>query len=110
MCDLRNEECSQVWNNTTRMAKKEHTCECCGRLIAPREKYTRTFSLHDGYAQSWKSCRECARDIAAFGKEHHFYPAPDYFDEYLQRCIYEGDNARRWDAMRRRIKARSSAR
>lgn len=106
MCNLGGEERSDFWKVTSQKAKTAHKCACCSRVIQAGEKYTKTFSVYDGSCTTEKTCRDCARDISAFGKEHRFYPLGSSFMEYLDQCIDWGENERRWKAMAGRIEAR----
>lgn len=46
---------SQCW----RTAKKDHTCEECGRQIWPGERYQYTVQKFDGSLTAWKTCAHC---------------------------------------------------
>jgi hypothetical protein len=90
MCDIDFDPCD-VWRETRRKARKQHTCDCCGGTILPGTHYVSHFSLFEGDTTSEKICAACDADRDVFGKEHGTYPCPSYFPEVLTECIADGD-------------------
>ncbi len=101
MCDFYPDESATVWRQSQHRANKEHRCDCCFRTVRVGQQYQYTFSVFEGEAHSERACLPCARAIAAFGKEHSFYPDANSFAEYLNDCIEDGDeDSGRWRPMR----------
>ena len=50
-----------VLRNTTPTARKEHTCEFCGGIIAIGEKYERQTNNYDGILYDWVCHCECCK-------------------------------------------------
>ncbi|AYN58912.1 hypothetical protein PP634_gp86 [Arthrobacter phage Richie] len=62
-------------NTTARRARKQHTCEECGRIIEPGETYHRTAGSWEGDFFTNVACAHCN----AFRK--HIDKADDYYRE-----------------------------
>lgn len=45
---------------TKPVARKQHSCENCGRTINQGEKYHRYDGIYDGRASAWKTCGHCS--------------------------------------------------
>lgn len=41
------------------VARKEHKCSTCYRVIGAGEVYSRQFCVFDGNSYAWKQCRHC---------------------------------------------------
>jgi hypothetical protein len=54
-CDY---DAPKVYRATIRRARKEHTCEECGRKINPKEKYEHVFGVWE-YVGNFKTCDRC---------------------------------------------------
>ncbi len=110
MCDFYADEVAEVWKQTTRRAKKEYRCQCCGSSIRAGQRYEYTFTVFEGEAHSTRACLPCSRAIATFGKAHSFYPDPFSFSDYLNECIDDGDDdGKRWRPMRNALNRRRTA-
>lgn len=46
-------------SSTNPVARIEHQCQWCYRVIDPGETYRRTGQIFDGSKYTWKSCQHC---------------------------------------------------
>jgi hypothetical protein len=87
-----------VYNEHERIAKKEHICSECGRIIAIKEKYKYHFGVWEGRAEAFKTCAHCLIvqnyirdkcDSSAHGglEEEVYEHALDYNDMKLYRLL-----------------------
>jgi len=119
MCVIDFDEYCTIWNETERTARKQHKCSSCGGRIQPGEKYVDHFDVFEGEANHEKCCMACDVDRKEFGKAHEVSLGPGGWREYLDECIAEdseydsdtdeyrpGEDAKRWIAMRERLKER----
>ncbi len=102
------DDCSDVWNETPRKARKAHKCYCCRRQIQPGETYIYHSSLFDGHWTWEKCCAECEADRVEFAAAHGGARMnPGSFPEMVNECISEGDEEdSRWVPMLERIRER----
>lgn len=82
-------------------ARKEHTCELCGRTIRIGENYHRYDGIYEDRAMAWKECQHCAAAIREFGIEGwEDGVGPDDMHEWEPRNVTELRNKvyyrRRW--------------
>lgn len=56
-CDV--DECCTLLSSTRPLARKEHKCYECKRVINKGEKYLREVTLFDGIVETWKTCVDC---------------------------------------------------
>lgn len=80
------DETADVYNETTRVARKEHKCCECREAIAPGVKYRHATMLFDGEWSGWRTCLMCieiadhfscgARVVGTLWEdlEENFYP------------------------------------
>jgi hypothetical protein len=64
---------ADVFDESSRRARKTHVCCECGQLINPGERYQYVRGLWDGAWQSFKTCEICVRirrDIFPCGYEY----------------------------------------
>lgn len=92
MCDLDLDTCT-VWRETTRKARKPHTCHCCGGPIQPGDKYLSHFSVYDGYVTDEKQCPACTIMVEEFAKVHGQHTSPSSMPELLVECAQNEDDA-----------------
>lgn len=96
----------QILDNVVRTARKKHHCSCCGREIAPRERYERQVHIDDGI-RSWKGCRRCA--VAVQGIFEDAWRAGDegewlcYTDQ--RQAAYDQARDEGWRSLRKRLRA-----
>ena len=83
-------------------ARKPHTCQECGRIIAIGETYLRERGLADGEPFTHKTCEHCQvardwlqRECGGFvyteieeELREHWHEAPSYHTRELARLIY----------------------
>jgi predicted RNA-binding Zn-ribbon protein involved in translation (DUF1610 family) len=50
-----------IYDETTRLARKEHVCSACQEPIRVGDKYVRVFILHDGGKEHLKRCARCQK-------------------------------------------------
>lgn len=55
------------WSQSFPKARKEHSCEECGRKILPGETYEYVSGLWDDWFDTFKTCQHCV-DIRTFVK------------------------------------------
>jgi hypothetical protein len=48
-----------VYDTTTRKARKPHKCHACGETVRPGDTYTRVFVVWDGSTDVTKRCARC---------------------------------------------------
>lgn len=48
-----------IWRESEPMARKGHRCDACGETITPGQRYSSTFYVYDGAAQTIKRCARC---------------------------------------------------
>ncbi len=65
-CDY---ERPSVFNQSAPVARKEHQCSECGRIIEPGTKYSNAWGIWDGRAETFKRCPACIR-VADYIKAH----------------------------------------
>lgn len=99
MCDLDDVDRAQLWRVTTRQARKEHVCDCCGIKILPRATYSKVFAVDAGYVTDEKACGACHESIDAFGKAHRLTPFPSCFEEFLHECVVGDEEGEKWRPM-----------
>ena len=106
----------EVINGKERVAKKEHTCDWCGGVIKPGEKYDWSSNKHDGDLYEWKTHSHCS----AVASHYDMYDLCDdgltsddfieqlheiFFDEFssaeLSKLLYDKlENKRHMEAAR----------
>ena len=59
MCMIDLGDAPQLYRQEMRKARKEHLCEECTRAILVGESYRRSFSVQDGSASTFRTCRHC---------------------------------------------------
>lgn len=59
MCRVDRYECSELLSEKTRVARKQHTCQECRRIIEAGEKYLYEVTLFDGEVAPNKTCSHC---------------------------------------------------
>jgi len=59
MCMIDDAEPSEFYSERRPVAKKNHTCDECGRTILPGEKYYSSSGKHEGYFCYSKMCAHC---------------------------------------------------
>lgn len=62
MCFYNDGDCSTIWRDVSRKARKSHRCEECSEPINPGENYVYVASLYDGSWSDYKFCRRCQWD------------------------------------------------
>lgn len=50
-----------IYNESYKVARKQHTCYECHRTIEPKEKYHSVTGLWDGAWSTFKTCLGCSR-------------------------------------------------
>jgi hypothetical protein len=50
---------ADTYNQTWRIARKDHVCYECGRTISKKEKYQYTFGVWGGDVNTYKTCEHC---------------------------------------------------
>ena len=70
MCD----EHADIWNDTWRLARKDHKCCECSHAIAKGVKYVEVRSLYDGHWETLKCCSIC-------------WAHWQYFSRFAEGCI-----------------------
>ena len=113
MCTIELDPCS-VWEDERPVARKPHTCDCCGAAIVVGERYLSHFSVYEGDPNRESGCAACDADITAFSDEHSGTRcAPWTLRELLHECLDNSDgdeNDAKWREMLDRIKSRSPVR
>lgn len=71
---------------TTRKARKEHACSCCGRRIVAGENYRILVTLGDDFCAE-KECAECMAMIDEFRRDHGTYSNSSYMPQMVRDCI-----------------------
>lgn len=60
---------SEILWSSEPTARKQHSCECCGRRIEPGEKYLRVRGVSEGDPYTWKECRHCRAFVRLYATE-----------------------------------------
>ncbi len=60
-CSVDVDEDPELYNESLRTARKQHTCCECGRTIEPGEQYQVAAALWDGEWATFKTCLGCSR-------------------------------------------------
>jgi hypothetical protein len=60
------DESVDVWSESTRRARKPHTCEECHETIAPGDTYVRVATLYDGSWSDHALCSGCRAWASAY--------------------------------------------
>lgn len=95
MCDIRDIEYAELWNETSHKARKAYRCNSCGIAIKPGEKYVKHFSLQDGEVCSEKACFACGETREKFLDAHGAIYPPSHTADLLNDCI-QGDHSSEW--------------
>ena len=61
-CDF--DEAADVYNQTTPVARLQHKCNECRRIIAPGETYERVAAIWKCYSDTWEIYKTCSHCIA----------------------------------------------
>lgn len=111
MCEIDLGDPCEVWTQTRPVARKAHQCASCDGVIAPGQRYYRTFTIFEGDASTSKHCAACERDMQAFAEVHDGQiPHPTGLVDALVECINEEPyDSRRWQAMLSRVRARATS-
>lgn len=96
MCEVSFDDYCSIWRESAVFARKPHRCDCCNTAIEPGTPYLKHFDVFDGYAHSASLCFVCWLIRAEFDEEHDVTLNPDGILHYLDECIAEGDEGRRW--------------
>lgn len=105
-------EPSEVWQQTwIKRARKDHSCDSCGRTIRAGEPYERHFSVYEGTPHAEKVCAECYADREEFFRAHDTVGIPSQFADLLNDCIADGDEEsdQRWRPMLDALKQRGAS-
>jgi hypothetical protein len=108
MCYIDLEPCD-VWEVTTRKARKPHRCASCSTAIQPGTVYTSIFSMVEGDASREACCPLCDEAAREFSEAHEGMRSnPSYLPTMLEDCIDEGDeeSETRWAPMLAAIRHR----
>lgn len=113
MCEIGELDPCSAWSETERKARKQHRCNCCRGLIAPKERYLVNFNVHEGEMSSTRMCLACAAARKLFCEDHTDGQLCDgpTFRELLLGCIADGDEEsdQKWRPMLDAMKARQAA-
>lgn len=58
MCAI-DADCPELYRMNVRLARKEHRCSECSRLIAVGEKYNCAFMIYEGTPDTFRTCAHC---------------------------------------------------
>lgn len=58
MCSI-SDDYPEIYKERARVAKKEHKCSECSRLILTGEKYRSAFMVFESHPAAFKTCRHC---------------------------------------------------
>lgn len=94
MCSLDLEQCD-LWSETPRTARKEHSCSACGGRINAREAYLSHVHVFDGHAYGEKMCSKCWWVRGVFADAHGQNCVPSALMEILRDCV-GGDRDSEW--------------
>ena len=108
MCEIDFDSYCEVWRDTPRRARKEHTCDVCGWQILRSETYTEHFNIFDGDITQEKCCCDCQEKRRRFEEAHDVGLTPRGYWERLEECIAEGDDDVAWRIDRFRIARRQA--
>ena len=50
-------------------ARKEHTCDFCGKKIVKGEEYRRSTHVYEGQIYDWHGCDRCKKYVSMAFKE-----------------------------------------
>lgn len=51
-------------------ARKEHTCDFCGKKIVKGEEYRRSTHVYEGQIYDWHGCDRCKKYVSMAFKEY----------------------------------------
>lgn len=88
MCewDSGDDEPCEVYNQTERKARKEHTCDSCHGQICVGETYRYTSGIYDHDPFSFKQCPPCTIAHDLFNEKHDGIGVTDLY-EGLDFCV-----------------------
>lgn len=77
--------CMELSSTKYPVARKEHKCGECRKVIVPGEKYESVSGMYDGHFDTYKTCLDCVsmRD-AFFCNGYHYTMIWEDFGEHLR--------------------------
>ena len=63
MCMIDHDESASVYSSRYQVARKNHKCEECNRIINVGEKYLYVFGVWGGDARAFKTCSHCEKGM-----------------------------------------------
>lgn len=110
MCEIDSDETCEVFNETTRTARKSHRCACCRGMINKGERYLVHFSVLAGDITNEKMCRFCTKSRSEFAKQHDgILFSPSVTREVIGECLSQRQSfssMRKWARVLRDMKKR----
>lgn len=82
---------STVIAQTNPVARKEHYCDLCNRVIDAGETYTRTRAVGDDGPYVWKQCSHCTALLLIYGDDIIWDRWEGYCDEDVRQWEPTGD-------------------
>jgi hypothetical protein len=86
------------WIRTNPVARKEHRCEICARVIRKGETYLRGVGL-DGTAWTWKECAHCEAMLTLYDIQWDDTYCRDTVDDWAPGSVAEWRVKANWSRM-----------
>ena len=77
----------EFYNESTHRARKERTCECCGKIIQAGELYTNQRGKYDGEFFTRDLCLPCEAILDRYCCEVDNEFTWDNVEEYAHECV-----------------------
>ena len=74
--------------STNPVARKEHYCDLCNRIITPGERYNRQCNVGDDGLYTFRACGHCQALIRAFNGESDWWYDTDFGYSYEDIADY----------------------
>lgn len=92
MCSI-DGDAPDVYRATDHVARVQHKCMECNRVIEPGETYRRAFMVYEGHPDTYKTCTHCQVGQAWLAENCNMIAHGMLMDEMTEHAEYAPENA-----------------